>query len=287
MPEKKKRSEDARFFTLFSTEVDFCQKLAPFLNTQDASALRPACRLMCTLVAACPWPHYNTPRVVDYSRWRSCFPNAKGLYLVPRSKRTRDYDFKGVQTLNVDYADLASGAPTRMFKTADALETLQIENSPLNVVSKICFFLPKTLTNFHAKVDNAAVLALSNVSGILSISNSRITNGSLRFLHPELEGLNIGGCWGLTDDELEHLGCKHLSLLNMSYTRFSNAGVLSIPNVGQIELFVFGENPNIDDNLLDFLPGLKTLYLFMDVSPFSAARVDALRRRGVEVVDAE
>ena len=287
MSEKKRFRKESKYFRIFSTDVEFCQKMAPFLNTHDASALRTTCRQLRNWVAICPWPHYNAPRVVDYSRWRSCFPNAKGLSLVPRSKRTRDYNFKGVETLNVDYADLQTSAPTRMFRTADKLETLQIENSPLNVVSKICFFLPKTLTNFHAKVDNAAALALSSVSGILSVPNSIITNGSLRFLHHNLHGLNIGGCWGLTDDELPHIGCKHLGLLNASYTRFSNAGIRSIPNVGKIELFVFGENPNINDDLLDFLPGMKTIYLFMDVSPFSAARVDELRRRGVEVVDAE
>jgi hypothetical protein len=207
--------------------------------------------------------------------------------LVPTSNKSRDYNFEGIESMKLDCSGIKGAPPTRMMQTANVLTTLQVDNFPVKKMKHFSSFFPNLLTNFHGEVDSDTVQNLSNVTGVVSIPNSNIKNGSLRNLHPELIGLNIGGCYYLGDSELSTLGCKNLKVLNVAYTCFSNAGIRRIPNVDKIEMFIFGQNSFVNDDIFESLRSLKTLYLYMDVTPFSDAKLDELRHAGVSVLELE
>ena len=277
--------ENDAFSRLFPTQQEFSSKLADYLTTQDAVPLRTASKYCRAMVAEETWPHYVLIVVTDVEKWRACFPNAVGLTLKPVSKRSRDYrGLAKVLFLNIVSLDTMR-LPTFIFRSATDLLTLEMKGVPREHVKRLFSHLPSTIMTVHAKLDDAAVPTLANVEGIVSMPLSAITDGALQKLHPELKGLNVGGCYKLTDDGMANMSCHRLQVLNVSYSYISDDGIRRIPNVGDLRIVVFGFNPHITERVFECMTRVEQVFLYSGGNPFNADTIASLQTRGVEVFE--
>jgi hypothetical protein len=276
---------DDAFHRLFPSQAEFSSKLAEYLTTQDATSLRVVSKSCRAMVAEETWPHFVKIVVTDVEKWRACFPNAVGLTLKPVSKRSRDYrGLAKVLFLNVESMDTVK-LPTYLLRSATNLLTLEMKGVPREDVKRLFSHLSPTVLTVHAKLDDAAVPTLANIEGIVSMPLSSITDTALQKLHPELKGLNVGGCYRLTDHGLANMSCRRLQILNVSYTHVTDDGVQRIPNVGELRIVVFGFNPNITERVFESLKHVEQVFLYNRGNPFNAETIASLKTRGVEVFE--
>ena len=278
-------NEDNDLCRLFPTQAEFSSKLAEYLTTRDASSLRVVSKNCRVMVAEETWPHHVSIVVTDVEKWRACFPNAVGLTLKPVSKRSRDYrGLAKVLFLNIASVETMR-LPAYLFRSATDLLTLEMAGVPREHVKNLFSYLPPTILTVHAKLNDAAIPTLANVEGIVSVPLSTITDSALQKLHPALKGLNVGGCYRLTDEGLANMSCRRLKILNISYSYVTDAGFQRIPNVGELRIVVFGFNPHITERVFECLTRVEQVFLYNNGNPFNAATTASLKTRGVEVFE--
>ena len=284
MKRHKPENNDA-FCQLFPTQAEFSSKLAEYLTTQDATTLRAASKCCRPMVAEETWPHFVSIIVTDVEKWRGCFPNAVGLTLKPVSKRSRDYrGLAKVLFLNIVSRESVR-LPTYLFRSATHLLTLEMKGVPREDVKRLFSHLSSTTMTVHAKLDDAAVPTLANIEGIVSMPLSTISDSALQKLHPELKGLNVGGCYRLTDYGMANMSCCRLQILNLSYTYVTDAGVRRIPNVEDLRIVVFGFNPYITAAVFECLTRVEQVFLYNEGNPFNVETIASLKTRGVLVYE--
>ena len=271
----KRYIDESIFFNLFSDEVQFSM-LAPFLKLSDASKIRTLCKLGRSIVSKTPFDDFSKT-AYDAVKFKACFPCATAMSLESTSGKLRDFPLESILFLRIKVFDKT---PLRLFDRCPKLESVEIHESTNNAhFDEMMKRLPASLWVFSGQIFQRSMKYLSKVEGMVSLMSSPIT--SLEGLSPNLYGLNLCGCYNLRPDALATMPCLNLNCINLSYTHLSNAAVRQMRCAATLLTIAFGFNCSIDDEVFQYLPNIRCLFVHAASNPFSEMKLRELKAKGV------
>ena len=207
-----------------------------FLDYETAARLRLVCRNFKEEIEKAFWFDMTTNYTRSITKWRTCFPNAKSVYLSSRARVTpTDFPYlKGLTTIYLyDCMELTDEA----FPYLSEIEDLKIRRCT-NVTDMALIHLKKTTTldiSECSRITGATFSSLKSIKRLKMYFCSLITDEAFKHLE-SLEYLDATSNLQITDAGLRHL--KNIKILDLTYCRQLGITVETLEKIKPMKLCV-------------------------------------------------
>jgi len=214
-----------------------------FLDYDTAAKLRLVCRNFKEEIEKAFWFDMSTNYTRSITKWRTCFPNAKSVYLSSRVRVTpTDFPYlKGLTTIHLyDCMELTDEA----FPYLSGIKDLKIRRCA-NVTDKALVHLKEIETldiSECYKITGATFSSLKSIKRLQMYHCPLIPDEAFKHLE-QLEYLNATSNLQITDAGLRHL--KNIKILNLTYCRQSAITVETLEKLKPQKLYVDGSKHQI------------------------------------------